>query len=115
MTAGMQTVIYPVRELTVAKAIFQELLGVPPHTDQPYYVGFNVAGQEVALDPNGHAKGLTGPTPYWHVDDLPARVKLLIKAGARSVQDATDVGGGKLTATLADADGNIIGLVQPAS
>ena len=29
--------------------------------DQPYYVGYNVAGQDIGLDPNGHRQGMTGP------------------------------------------------------
>ncbi|MEU8300888.1 VOC family protein [Micromonospora sp. NPDC048909] len=106
--------VYPVRDLAQARGFFQELLGLAPHTDQPYYVGFTVHGQEVGLDPNGHRKGMTGPVGYWHVDDLRARVKLLLDAGAEQVQDVTDVGGGKLIATVRDVDGNVIGLLQPA-
>ncbi|EWT03315.1 glyoxalase [Intrasporangium oryzae NRRL B-24470] len=113
MTATtVNTVVYPVTDLAAAKTIFTRLLAAEPHTDQPYYVGWNVGGQEIALDPNGHAKGLTGPVPYWHVDDVPAHVAGLVEAGATVRQQPTDVGGGKLTAVLADPDGNVIGLVQ---
>jgi hypothetical protein len=31
----------------------------PAHADQPYHVGFRT-GEQVGLDPNGHAKGMTG-------------------------------------------------------
>ena len=47
MTAGVQTVIFPVRELDKAKALFNRLLDAEPILDQPYYVGYKVAGQEV--------------------------------------------------------------------
>jgi predicted enzyme related to lactoylglutathione lyase len=39
---------------------------------------------------------------------------VLVDAGAETQQEVTDVGGGKLVATVKDADGNVIGLLQPA-
>jgi len=110
--AAMNTLIYPVKDLETAKAVFTTLLGAEPHTDQPYYVGYNVDGQEFALDPNGHSKGLTGPVPYWSVDDITDRISALVAAGARVLQEPTEVGGGRRTAVLVDSDGNHIGLMQ---
>ncbi|MEV5011255.1 VOC family protein [Streptomyces sp. NPDC056112] len=114
MTAGLQTIIYPVKDLDRAKALFSALLEVEPYADAPYYVGFKAAGQDVGLDPNGHAKGMTGPVPYWHVDDIRARLAALVAAGAEVLQDVQDVGGGRLIASAKDADGNLIGLLQDA-
>jgi predicted enzyme related to lactoylglutathione lyase len=112
MTSGMKTVIYPVRDIEAAKARFTELLGVPPHTDQPYYVGYRVGDQEVALDPNGHSQGMTGTVAYWHVDDIEKSRQMLVDAGGQEQQAIRDVGGGRLTAIVTDADGNVIGLLQ---
>ncbi|MEU9211066.1 VOC family protein [Streptomyces sp. NPDC048415] len=112
MTAGLKTIIYPVKDLTQAKALFSALLGVDPYADEPYYVGFKDAGQDVGLDPNGHSKGMTGPVPYWHVSDIRATLSGLLGAGAEPLQDVQDVGGGKLIASVKDADGNLIGLIQ---
>jgi hypothetical protein len=67
------------------------------------------------IDPNGRPKGLSGPVGYWHVDDLAATVEALVAAGGTAHQAVTDVGGGKLVATVTDADGNEIGLIQPAA
>ena len=114
MTSGLQTVIYPVRDLAQAKVSYGKLLGVEPIMDEPYYVGYRVAGQDVGLDPHGHSKGMTGPLGYWNVQDLKESVSLLVEAGAQEQQAVTDVGGGKLIATVHDADGNVIGLIQPA-
>ena len=108
----VNTLIYPVADLDAAKRVFTALLGTQPHTDESYYVGYNVDGQEIALDPNGHRKGLTGATPYWSVDDLEATIASLTEAGATVTQKPTDVGGGRTVAVLADADGNMIGLMQ---
>ncbi|MFB7221172.1 VOC family protein [Streptomyces sp. NPDC056227] len=113
MTAGIKTIIYPVKDLAGAKSLFNTLLGAEPVMDEPYYVGYRVAGQDIGLDPHGHSKGMTGPLAYWHVDDIEADVKKLLEAGAETVQAIQDVGGGKLTASLKDADGNTIGLIQP--
>ncbi|MFF4353508.1 VOC family protein [Streptomyces sp. NPDC001530] len=112
MTAGLNTIIYPVKDLAQTKALFSALLGVEPYADEPYYVGFKDAGQDVGLDPNGHAKGMTGPVPYWTVSDIRGTLAGLLAAGAETLQDVHDVGGGKLIASVKDADGNLIGLTQ---
>ncbi|MFF9405302.1 VOC family protein [Streptomyces anandii] len=112
MTEGLKTVIYPVKDLDRAKALFRTLLETEPYADEPYYVGFKDAGQDVGLDPNGHSKGMTGPVPYWHVEDIRARLAALVAAGAEILQDVQDVGGGRLIASVKDADGNLIGLIQ---
>jgi hypothetical protein len=39
-------------------------------------------------------------------------LRTLLDAGAQTQQDVQDVGGGKLIATVKDADGNITGLIQ---
>lgn len=114
MSEGIQTVIYPVMDLARAKAMFTALLGVEPVMDEPYYVGYRVAGQDIGLDPHGHSKGMTGPLAYWTVADIKASLQGLLDGGAETVQDVQDVGGGKLIASAKDADGNPIGLVQPA-
>jgi predicted enzyme related to lactoylglutathione lyase len=112
MTTGIKTVIYPVKDISSAKTLYAALLGVEPYVDEPYYVGFRVGDQEIGLDPHGHSQGMTGPVGYWHVDDIGASVKLLLDAGAEAQQAVSDVGGGKLIASVKDADGNVIALIQ---
>jgi predicted enzyme related to lactoylglutathione lyase len=114
MTSGMKTVLYPVKDLAAAKQMYGTLLGVTPDMDEPYYVGFTVGGQHVGLDPNGHGKGMTGPVGYWHVDDIDAAVAALVAVGAEEQRPVTDVGGGRRIATVTDADGNVIGVLQDA-
>jgi predicted enzyme related to lactoylglutathione lyase len=114
VTSGLKTIIYPVRDLAQAKAVYGTLLGLEPVMDEPYYVQFNSADQEVGLDPSGHGKGMTGPVAYWHVDDIRATVEQLLAAGATEQQAVSDLGG-RLIATVTDADGNTIGLVQAAA
>ena len=109
MNQGVKTVVYPVKDLAKAKALFTVLLGKEPYADAPYYVGYKVGDQDIGLDPNGHKHGMT---PYYQVDDINQSLQALLNAGATSVQDVTDVGGGKLIAVVKDTDGNIIGLTQ---
>ena len=55
--------------------------------EQPYYAGFRVG-------------------------DINERLTQLTDAGAEVQRAPRDVGGGKLIATVADADGNVSGLMQ---
>ncbi|MGH6951995.1 MAG: VOC family protein [Vitreimonas sp.] len=112
MTSGMNTVIYPVTDVAEAKQLYGKLFGVAPYMDEVFYVGFDLDGQHVGLDPNGRRKGMTGPVGYWHVEDINDSLATLLEAGAEAQQPISDVGGGKLIATVKDADGNVIGLLQ---
>ncbi len=114
MTQEVRTIIYPVKDIARAKALYSKLMGVEPYADGPYYVGFRVGDQELGLDPNGHQAGMSGPVCYWHVTDIKKSIGQLLDAGAQLQQDVRDVGGGKLIATLKDMDGNILGLIQSA-
>jgi predicted enzyme related to lactoylglutathione lyase len=109
MTQGIRTIIYPVKDIARAKALFRGLSGVEPYADEPYYVGFKIGDQEIGIDPHGHREGMTA---YWHVDDIKASLQILLDGGAETLQDVKDVGGGTLIASVKDADGNIIGLRQ---
>ena len=112
MAAEINTIIYPVKDLGSAKKLYGRLLETEPVMDEPYYVQFNVGGQQIGLDPHGHAKGLTGAVPYVPVDDIQAALTRLREAGAEERQAPTDVGGGRLIALVADPDGNLTGLMQ---
>ena len=77
-------------------------------------VGYRVGEQDIGLDPKGHTKGMNGPVPYWHIADIHTGLQRLVAAGATVRQGINDVGEGKLVATVNDADGNLIGLIQLA-
>ena len=102
MNHGITTVIYPVKDLEQAKALYSKLLGIAPYADAPYYVGWKLGNMDIGLDPNGHKAGLTGPVS----------LQTLLDAGGQLLQAVKDVGGGKLIASVKDADGNILGIMQ---
>jgi predicted enzyme related to lactoylglutathione lyase len=111
-TEGIKTVLHPVSDLAAAKAVYTALLGVPPQSDAPYYVGYEVAGQQIGLVPGGAAQGMTSPVAYWHVPDIEAKLAEVTAAGATVKEPVRDVGGGRLVATFTDPDGNVLGLLQ---
>ena len=77
---GLRTVIYPSANLEADTAWWAEILGQQPYFDQPFYVGFNVAGYELALWPR--AEPSDGALVYWGVDDVAAAVRATIASCA---------------------------------
>ena len=106
MSTKIRSQVIPVSDLDAAKALYTTLLGAP-HTDQPYYVGYNVDGFEVALAP-GDVSG--GPVAYADVDDLDAMREKLLAAGATERDAPKQVAPGARVCVLLDKDGNAIGL-----
>jgi predicted enzyme related to lactoylglutathione lyase len=108
MNQGIKTIVYSAADINRAKALYTKLLGVEPHVDTPYYVGYKIGDQEIGLTPTGQP----GPVAFLHVSDIKNSLQLVLNAGGQTQQSAKDVGGGKLVATAKDAEGNLIGFVQ---
>ena len=111
-TQGVKTILHPVSDLAKAKVVYAALLGVAPQADSEYYVGFEADGQHIGLVPGGGPQGMSSPVAYWHVPDIEAKLAEVTAAGATVKEPAHDVGGGRLVATVTDADGNVLGLLQ---
>ena len=107
---GLRTAIYPAPDLAAAKTWWTDQLGVEPYFDQPFYVGYAVAGYELGLLPD--ADPADGVLTYWGVDDVAATVVQLTGAGAVEHTPVTDVGEGITTATVRTPDGNVLGLIH---
>ena len=106
------TIVIPATDLETATAFYRTAWGAEPHTETPYYVGFNLDGLEIGLNPHGHASGMVGPTPFYATEDIEAGVAALVAAGGEVVQPPSEVGGGTTIATVVDADGNHVGLIH---
>ena len=109
---GLRTVIYAAPDLARAKAWYTSLLGFGPYFDEPFYVGFNVGGYELGLDPNGASPGAGGATAYWGVEDVDDAVARAVALGAAVVSPVQAVGDEIRVATVADPAGNAIGLIE---
>jgi predicted enzyme related to lactoylglutathione lyase len=114
MVLGLRTVIYHVSDLKRAKDWYSKAFGVKPYFDEPFYVGFNIGGFELGLDPDvdGVRPGPGGSVAYWGVPDADEAVEAFVDAGAKLESPVRDVGGGIRVATVADPFGNLMGLIE---
>jgi len=112
MSDVIDVIIYPVKDVTQATPLYNTLLGTEPEMAAPYYVHYRVGDQQVGLVPIGNPQGMNVPTVFWLVDDIRARLQALVAAGGAIQEDVRNVGGGKLVASVKDADGNVVGLTQ---
>jgi catechol 2,3-dioxygenase-like lactoylglutathione lyase family enzyme len=95
MIQGLRSAIFKVNDLEEAKRWYTQLLGFGPYFDEPFYVGYNVGGFELGLDPDG--EGVTvgnNVNVYWGVSDAAAKVEELRSAGIEIDSEPQDVGGG---------------------
>ena len=113
MLHGLRTVIYQVKDLEKAEAWYTSLLGKPPYFDEPFYVGFNVQGFELGLQPEEEGINFGNSTiAYWGVKDAKQVYELLLKEGSIANEPITDVGGGILLGTVIDPCGNTLGVIE---
>jgi predicted enzyme related to lactoylglutathione lyase len=110
---GLRTVIYKVDDLEKAKLWYANVLGFEPYFDQPFYVGFNVGGFELGLDPD-YRDVTTGNNvlAYWGVENIEKTFEKLLESGAEIDSEVTEVGEGIKVATVKDPFGNIFGIIE---
>lgn len=111
---GLRTVIYHAPNLEETKAWYSSVLGFAPYFDQPFYVGYNVGGYELGLDPDSSSTpgGDRGSVAYWGVTDAAASFERLISLGAKPRTAVQEVGEGIRVATVIDPFGNIFGIIE---
>ncbi|MCB0505227.1 MAG: VOC family protein [Cyclobacteriaceae bacterium] len=107
---GLRTVKYSAPELDKAKAWYADLFQIQPYFDEPFYVGFNIGGYELGLDPDGSPEGNSTVT-YWGVENIEEAYKDCIAKGAKEDQAPMNVGGELMVASVKDPWGNVIGLI----
>lgn len=115
MLQKLRTVIYHVSDLDAAKAWYRNATGIDPYFDEPFYVGFDINGHELGLDPSmENTKEGNHTESYWAVESAKAAVEKFVSCGATLVQDVTNVGGSIHVAIVADPFGNHIGFIEGA-
>jgi len=115
MFLGLRTAVYYVNNIDKAKDWYSSVLEIAPYFDEPFYVGFNVAGFELGLHPDeGRTKGEghQGHVAYWGVSDAAVALNRLLELGATANEDLQDVGGGIKVATVKDPFGNVLGVIE---
>jgi predicted enzyme related to lactoylglutathione lyase len=111
---GLRTVIYHAPDLAKARAWYSSALGIEPYFDQPFYVGYNVGGYELGLDPDASSTpgGNHGSVAYWGVTDAQSAFDRLVSLGATERSAVQEVGEGIRVATVLDPFGNILGIIE---
>jgi predicted enzyme related to lactoylglutathione lyase len=114
MFLGLRTAIYHVDDIAKGKAWYAQVLGFAPYFDEPFYVGFNVGGYELGLQPadSAGAAKADGAVAYWGVENAEAAHQRIIELGATAHEAVQDVGGGIKVATVKDPFGNVIGIIE---
>jgi predicted enzyme related to lactoylglutathione lyase len=110
---GLRTAIYKVSDIGKAKAWYSKVLNTEPSFDEVFYVGFNVGGYELGLQPDetpSTAKADSVVT-YWGVNDVAKTFQRLLDNGAIAHESPADVGGNIIVATVKDPWGNVFGII----
>jgi len=117
MFKGLRTAIYFTPDVAASKAWYSRALGVEPYFESPGYVGFEVGGFELGLDPDSIPAGQTptGAMVYWGVDSIEETVKHLMSIGAKEHRSIQDVGDDIKLASVLDPFGNVFGIIQNPS
>lgn len=110
---GLRTTIYKVGHIDKAKDWYARAFGIQPYFDEPYYVGFNIGGYELGLQPEVQP---TTDKPesvvtYWGVEKIQDAYDHFLKVGATAHEKPYNVGGELMVATVKDSWGNVIGLI----
>jgi len=117
MFQGLRTVAYQVEDIEEAKIWYIAATGVEPYFDEPFYVGFNIGGYELGLQPveRGQAPDAGRVVVYWGVPDVDVALAHLLEMGAQPNEAVQDVGGGVRVATVRDPFGNVLGIIENPS
>jgi len=110
MFLGLRTVIYPAPDLPASKAWFTKIIGRDPYFDEPFYVGYEVGGYELGLNPN--ADVADGAVTYWGVPDADVAFAALLAAGAVQHSAVTEVGEGIRVGEVREAGGSVLGIIE---
>ena len=110
---GLRTAIYRVSDINVAKEWYTKVFETQPYFDQPFYVGFNIGGFELGLQPEEVpvSDKKESVVAYWGVREIYKEYNKFIEAGAIEYEKPGEVGEGIIVATLKDPWENIIGLI----
>ncbi len=110
---GLRTTIYKVGDIQKASEWYSKAFETNPYFIEPYYVGFNIKGYELGLQPEEipTRDKTESVVSYWGVPNIQEVYDRLIELGATENEKPYNVGGEIMTATFKDPFGNVIGLI----
>ncbi len=127
--ANLILTILAVDDLPRARAFYEQAFGWPARIEVPVFVEFELpdgrglgvyqreafAHNTQQLPPPVPAGEISGTELYFRVEDLPAAVARLERAGARLLSAAAPRPWGDEAAYFADPDGNVLVVARPTS
>ncbi|GAA4303487.1 VOC family protein [Aestuariibaculum suncheonense] len=110
---GLRTTIYKVGHIEQATEWYSKAFETKPYFNEPFYVGFNIGGFELGLQPEDETTTdkTESVVSYWGVEDIHEVYRKLIALGATEHEAPYNVGGELMTATVKDPFGNILGII----
>ena len=109
---GLRTAIYKVNDIVKAKEWYTKAFQTEPYFDEPFYVGFNIGGYELGLQPEEKPLSKSDAVvSYWGTNDVNADFDRLLSLGAIAHENPQNVGGEIVVATVKDPWDNVIGLI----
>ena len=81
---GLRTTIYKVSDISKARDWYEKAFETKAYFDEPYYVGFNIGGYELGLQPEEGLKGvkIESVVSYWGVEKIQEVYDRLLSLGA---------------------------------
>ncbi|WP_119078718.1 VOC family protein [Chitinophaga alhagiae] len=111
---GLRTAIYKVPDVAAGKEWYTRAFNAAPYFDEPFYVGFEIGGFELGLQPLAAGEAHPGPggvEVYWGVEDMDAEYQRLLSLGATPHFEPRNVGGPIMVAVVKDPWNNLLGLI----
>jgi len=110
---GLRTTTYKVNDIQKATEWYSKAFETHPYFNEPFYVGFNIKGYELGLQPeeNPTLNKIESVVSYWGVENIQENFDRLIELGATENEKPYNVGREIMTSILKDLVGNIIGLI----
>ncbi len=114
MFYGLRTTIHRLGNLDRAKEWYVMVLDIRLYFDEPFYLGFDLGGFELGLQPDkpGALRVSTGVIAHWGVDNADATFGRLLELGATEHSGDQDVGDGLRVATVLGPYGNVLGIIE---
>jgi predicted enzyme related to lactoylglutathione lyase len=110
---GLRTTIYHVGDIVKAKEWYTKAFQTEPYFDQPFYVGYNIGGFELGLQPEETptTEKAISVVSYWGTEDVHTEYKRWIDLGGTVNEAPQNVGGDIIVASVKDPWGNVLGLI----
>lgn len=110
---GLRTAIYKVGDISAATTWYSKAFKTAPYFKEPFYVGFNIGGFELGLQPEESPtlEKSESVVALWGVEDIHLEYNRLLDLGAITNEKPTNVGGELMVASVKDPWGNVLGLI----